>query len=247
MLNGIDASSWQSVTQVDQAEGAGGRFLIHKATEGLTFRDPAHAARTQLARSRGWQVGHYHFAHPSQSATREAAFFLKTAAARPGDVLALDMEKAEGSWAQRLAYARTFCAYVHDHTGASPWIYLNTSWIMGIPTNRKDCLRGVASAEAWADLTRWPLWLAYWPYSGKPAVFPKVPWPVVTCQQYADHPIADHDVFFGDAGTWAKLAIPHPAPHPTPKPPTPTKPVPPAALSVHVPGLAHDVTLTLKH
>jgi len=241
-LHGIDASSWQSAAQVEHAM-AGKQFLIHKASEGTGFKDPAHDARVALARSKGWRLGHYHFAHPANSASKEAAWFLRCANPRPGDVLALDLEKSEGSWHDRLSYARAFLSYVRAHTGSSPWIYLNTSWL--------SALHAVASTTEWADLTRSPLWLAYWPYSGKAGTFPRVSWPVVTCQQYADHPVTDQNVLFGDGSTWDALAVPKPAPKPAPKPPTPKPlPSPPSPLTapivVKVPGLAAPVHITLE-
>lgn len=84
---GIDIASYQ-----DSAYSTAGlTFVMVKATEGTGYTNPRHAAQIAHGRSRGLVVGHYHFARPG-SVTAQAAYFLRTAAPQPGDVLCLDWE-----------------------------------------------------------------------------------------------------------------------------------------------------------
>lgn len=95
----------------DRVKARGIAFLIHKATEGLTFADPRYRARRAA-----WMNGKpvsvtdidgevlqltprfaaYHFFH-GEDPEGEAAFFLKTAQLQPGDDAVVDWEAVPGS------------------------------------------------------------------------------------------------------------------------------------------------------
>ncbi len=86
-VKGIDVSSYQS----SDFSTSGLGFVIVKATEGTSYVNPRHAAQVAHARAAGLVVGHYHFARPG-SVSAQAAYFLRHAAARAGDLLAYDWE-----------------------------------------------------------------------------------------------------------------------------------------------------------
>lgn len=88
-VKGIDVSSFQS----SEYSTAGLAFVIVKATEGTSYINPRHAAQIAHGRAQSLVVGHYHFARPG-SVTAQADYFLKHAAPRAGEILALDWEDA---------------------------------------------------------------------------------------------------------------------------------------------------------
>jgi len=84
-VKGIDIASYQNTTY----STAGLGFVMVKATEGTGYTNPKHAAQVAHARAQHLVVGHYHFVRPG-SMSAQAAYFLRQAAARPGDLLVLD-------------------------------------------------------------------------------------------------------------------------------------------------------------
>lgn len=98
-IDGIDLSDYQASLKIDwpEAKKAGVKYVIHKATEGTGWTDPAYADRRAEAKSNGVLFGSYHFAHPQVgNAKAEAEAFLKFAAPAPGDLApALDLEVNE--------------------------------------------------------------------------------------------------------------------------------------------------------
>ena len=86
-VKGIDVASYQSTTYSTSGLG----FVFVKATEGTGYVNPKHAGQVAHARAAGLVVGHYHFVRPGEL-TAQAAYFLRHAAARAGDLLALDWE-----------------------------------------------------------------------------------------------------------------------------------------------------------
>jgi hypothetical protein len=84
---GIDVARYQP----DDYPTGGLDFVFVKATEGVSYMSPAHDAQVARGRAAGLVVGHYHFQRPG-SPTAQAAYFLKHARPRPGDMLACDWE-----------------------------------------------------------------------------------------------------------------------------------------------------------
>jgi GH25 family lysozyme M1 (1,4-beta-N-acetylmuramidase) len=73
---GFDISHYQSSVDFDAAYNDGGlRFVYIKATEGLTYKDPAFSDHYDGATSAGFIRGGYHFAHGDESASDQASFF----------------------------------------------------------------------------------------------------------------------------------------------------------------------------
>jgi hypothetical protein len=100
-VSGIDVASYQSTSY----STAGLGFVFVKATEGTSYVNPHHAGQVATGRAHSLVVGHYHFARPG-SMTAQAAYFLKQAAPKAGDVLAFDWEDAGVSGADKDAWIK---------------------------------------------------------------------------------------------------------------------------------------------
>lgn len=95
----IDVSSYQGTPNWQKIYAAGVRKAYIKATEGSSVIDSRLKWNVRDARQAGIEVGLYHFAHPANSPSVEARFFLRAAGVfiRPGDLPpALDLELQEG-------------------------------------------------------------------------------------------------------------------------------------------------------
>lgn len=102
---GQDWASYQSTAP----STSGLSFAFVKATEGTGYINPRHAAQVAHARAAGLVVGHYHFVRPG-SMTTQVAYFLAHAAARVGDVLALDWEDGGVSSGDKDAFLHSLIA-----------------------------------------------------------------------------------------------------------------------------------------
>ncbi len=149
---------------------AGGKALIHKATEGSTYVDPNYTLRRVEAARKGIPFGAYHFSrHEAGDAITEARAFLAVANPRPGDIRpTLDIETTEGmSLAQLRDWAARWVAYVRDQVGAWPMVYtpfdlqLDDRVIVWRPRYNKT--------ETPPDLP-WDIW--QWASDGRVAGFP---------------------------------------------------------------------------
>jgi len=192
-----------------------GDFTICKASEGLGFVDGMHDGFVSQLRAAGKLVGHYHYAHIGNDPVAEARAFLSAAKAKPGDVMVLDFEPYGQVGADSI-YARwilAFCRYVNGQTGARCWLYANDDM-----ANR--AIAAGAQADCDAMRRELPLWKAA--YASTAGGLHG--WSALTAWQYSDQGI-DQDTFYGDASTWAALAVPgspvapQVAPVPTPAPP----------------------------
>ena len=165
---GVDVSRHQTAAEVTAAVTQDGyEFVIINATTGLKSISDALDTNTQVARKSGDLTGFYHWSQtvndlattPDKSdPIGEARHFVTNSKAKPGDILALDHEEELGTWPQRVAYAVAWLEEVKRLTGATPLLYVNWNWVKG--------LRTAATAEQWARLVKFPLWLADW--SGTP-------------------------------------------------------------------------------
>jgi lysozyme len=182
MISGADISNVNG--QIDLA--ALGRdhhlsFAFLKATEGRGFRDPLFPVFWKAAADLGLVRGAYHFARPATDAAAQADAFLayvRAAGLQAGDMLALDLEEADGrSPADVAAWGRQFCARVHQGTGRAPLVYTFLSF-----AQEGNC----------AGLGGYPLWIAD-PSStpGRPRV--PAPWTTWAVHQFGQQGI-DLDV-----------------------------------------------------
>jgi lysozyme len=111
----IDLSHNNETVDLVRAQANGVLGVIHKATQGSGFADPAYAARRQAAKHAGLLWGAYHFG-TSADPVAQARFFLKTASPAPQELVVLDFETnpANASNSMSLDQARTFIATVQD-------------------------------------------------------------------------------------------------------------------------------------
>jgi len=79
-MTGLDVSTYQGYPDFAKVKAAGWSFIIHKLTEGHTFKDPKAARNIPAAKAAGMHVGVYHFmrAQTEADADREATFFMQT-------------------------------------------------------------------------------------------------------------------------------------------------------------------------
>lgn len=75
-VRGIDLSAHNGVPDFDSIAAAGIDFVYLKASEGISFRDPAFMRNYVAARRAGLKVGAYHFFRFDRDGTRQAANFL---------------------------------------------------------------------------------------------------------------------------------------------------------------------------
>lgn len=150
--------------------------LVHKCTEGKDWRDPACEAALGAAQALGLLTGAYHFGSASAPGVVQADWFLQHA--RPGDLLALDLEHNPGSsGTMSTAEAAAFCQHVFDHTGRWPVFYAGLADLR----NRM----ATVDAASRAILAQCPLWLAA--YGPDPArTTPPAPWSSWSLMQYTN-------------------------------------------------------------
>jgi lysozyme len=198
MISGADISNVNG--QIDLA--ALGRdhhlsFAFLKATEGRGFRDPLFPAFWKAAGDLGLARGGYHFARPTTDATAQADAFLsyvRSAGLGAGDMLALDLEVADGRTPPQVAeWGQEFCARVHAEAGRPVLVYTFLSF-----AQQGNC----------AGLGGYPLWIAD-PSStpGRPRI--PAPWTTWAVHQFGQQGI-DLDVgnYPDAAAMTAALAAP---------------------------------------
>jgi GH25 family lysozyme M1 (1,4-beta-N-acetylmuramidase) len=220
-LNGIDVSRYNAASQIAS-------WLPHIDfglvwdSQGTYLSGLSHAAQVAQLRAAGKRVGHYHYAWLSNGGAASANYFLNTANAQPGDVLALDYEPFNQDDSHGAQYVVDFAQTVRARTGCWPWLYSEDYHLKR--------LTSTASASQLAVIHSLPLWKAgysngYFHLSSAPAFTGSIyGWPAITGWQWSDVPL-DLDVFFGSTATWDALAIPRP--HATPSTPA-YSPIPPA-------------------
>jgi len=102
-------------------------FIILKATEGLTFKDPKFQKRRLMARNYNMVVGAYHFAR-GNGAKKEASFFYNTVKndIRKGEFLVLDFEI---KIANPVPWCLTFLKELERLCEFKPMVYLSHSYL----------------------------------------------------------------------------------------------------------------------
>lgn len=146
-VQGIDVASYQP-NNVDP-KGLG--FVFVKATQGTNYTNPKAVTQSKTAR-KGAVVGFYHFMQPGDSVTAQVAYFKSRDLVQPGDLIAVDWEGLNGSWASSAdkdAMLRAFkAAYPKNrvglYTNLDGWLHHDTSnycadflWIADITTPGK--------------------------------------------------------------------------------------------------------------
>ncbi len=196
----IDLSHFNAVSDFNTVKGAGIVGVIHKATEGLGYVDPAYLSARSQALAAGLWWGAYHFA-TGDDASAQAKHFLSTVNPGPNDLLVLDFEQNPTGSSMSLAGAEQFVTQVQAATGRWPGLYSGSYMNQLLGSGQNSTL-----ANCW-----------YWLSEYGPT--PHVPsnWPTWTMWQYTDgsvgpepHSVAgvgncDRDQFNGDMDALSKL------------------------------------------
>ncbi len=169
MIEGIDVSNHQGYIDWAAVAGAGKRFALLKATEGLHYVDPYLGLNWAESKANGLCRGAYHFARPQHgSGAAQAHYFLDALRLEPGDLLALDLE--DGPPGSGLgAFALDFLLTCYAETGCRPLLYTGHYFI------REHAVDQPALAE-------YGLWLASWQAELPPV---PAPWPFIAVWQYS--------------------------------------------------------------
>jgi lysozyme len=165
----IDISHHNANPDFGQAAAAGIVGVIHKATQGLTYKDPMYLTNRQKALDAGLLWGAYHFG-VGGNGFDQADFFLGLVNPEGDTLLVLDYEPNTQGTTMSLDDARAFVSQVNDKLGRFPGLY-SGSLIKQQLGNNED-----------AVLAQCFFWLAQY---GPTAVVPKN-WPTWTLWQYTD-------------------------------------------------------------
>ncbi|GEM_PF-1758609 len=157
LREGIDVSHWQDRIDWGRVARSGVDFAWVKASEGTGLVDRRYRRNVTRARAAGIRVGAYHFAVPEagvRDARRQADHLVRTAQARPGDLVpALDLEVDGGlSRGALRRWTVAFLARVETRLGVRPVLYTSP----GFASAELAGVRSLARDHAPA------LWVAHW-------------------------------------------------------------------------------------
>jgi len=129
-IRGIDISHYQkkidwAALKESEVGGYPLRFVICKATEGLTINDSFYKDNIYHARRMNIITGAYHFYIPGSNARRQAEYYIKNVELRQGDLPPiLDVEKTGSLSDMKLqADVLEWLKIVENHYGVRPIIY----------------------------------------------------------------------------------------------------------------------------
>lgn len=204
-MRGCDISHWQGTVNFDQLATAA-EFVIIKASEGVSYRDPMMKTYRDNARRVGMLVGYYHFARPTygNSAEAEAKYFMDTVKdwIKNGDVLVLDFEV---TFKNAVSWCKQWLDYVSQNmNGCKPLVYMDQSRLNGYD---------------WQSVVDggYGLWIAK--YDNAPDVVPPSgKWPFAAMKQYTSSASlpgisgrADANTFFGTHDQFIKYGYYRPS------------------------------------
>ena len=161
-VKGIDVSEFQGTIDWPTVATTDTRFVIIRATKGVTYDDPTFAANLAGAEANGLEVGAYHRATPRKlkvgtadltDARLEADHFLEVAGPGFGDIIpALDIEETGGMVpSQLVAWVRRWVTRVENKLGVHPMIYSSPYfWTTNM------------GGSTWFADHGYPLWIAHW-------------------------------------------------------------------------------------
>lgn len=163
--HGIDISHHNSNVDLAAIEQ---NFIYMKATEGVSFVSPVHAARMRAALLLKKNCGSYHYYKPKLDPLEQAEHFCRNLTGNMNPVL--DLEDPYDSGPQLIKDIKIFLDYVENYTGKVPVIYTGYYYILGLKLP--------------AEFARYPLWLAWYTTSDK--VKAPAPWAQWTFWQYSE-------------------------------------------------------------
>jgi lysozyme len=167
----IDLSHHNGNVNLVEAAADGIVGVIHKATQGATFNDPAYATNKQKASDAGLLWGAYHFGDGSDPIL-QADHFLNVVQPDDQTLIVLDFEENTAGASMTLDGARAFVNRINEKTGRFPGLYGGSFLKHLLGANTDPVL-----ANCW-------LWIAQFTLTPAPTV-PKN-WPSWTMWQYTD-------------------------------------------------------------
>jgi len=165
----IDISHHNANPNFQKAAAAGIVGVIHKATQGLGFKDPTYVTNRKKALDAGLLWGAYHFGTGADGSD-QAEFFLNFVEPGPDTLLVLDFEANTSGSSMTLVEAREFVSHVNAVAGRFPGLY-SGNFIKELLGTGHDPV-----------LAQCFFWLAQ--YGPVPVVPPN--WPFYTLWQYTD-------------------------------------------------------------
>jgi lysozyme len=166
----LDISHWNTVSDWAAVKNAGVIGIIHKATEGTSYKDPNYDGARKAAQSVGLMWGAYHFANGSDP-KKQADFFLGVADLDNNFLYALDWEDDPGGDTMTGGQARTFIEHLEKNIGEKRTVIYSGNTAKEALGSYKDTFFGARR-----------LWLAQ--YSTDPK--PQVSWDDWWLWQYSD-------------------------------------------------------------
>lgn len=119
----IDIYSEEPVTSFQKIAESGIWGVIHKASQGSTYRDPKYSARKKAAKEAGLLWGAYHFASAAPVDAQVKNFLEASEWSIDNDILlCLDYEDG-GKNTMSISQAKEFCTKIYEKTGQRPVLY----------------------------------------------------------------------------------------------------------------------------
>jgi lysozyme len=152
----IDLSRHRSVANYQQLKAGGIAAIIHKATEGQTWQDPAYRSARDQALTHGLLWGAFHFGVSGDVPAQVDNFLSAVLIDGKLDartLIALDWETAytPGSTAMTVEEAENFVMAIQERTGRTPVLYTRANFVRRqFPASRSTLL------------VTCPLWIASW-------------------------------------------------------------------------------------
>jgi len=181
---GIDVSYWDSGIDWPKVRATGQRFMVAKATEGITYKDPTFDDNWFGAKSAGLLRGAYHFFRCNVDAKKQADYFIdyvKTVKDNGELPPVLDLETNDGTPKEKIVPAvKIWLDRVEAAFGKKPIIYSGQYFL-------QDYLVVAGGGPpAWAK--DYPLWLAQYPNQYVDGMKPFLPrgWFNWVIWQYSD-------------------------------------------------------------
>ncbi len=181
---GIDVSYWDAGIDWPKVRATGQRFVVAKATEGITYKDPTFDDNWFGAKSAGLLRGAYHFFRCNVDAKKQADYFIdyvKTVKDNGELPPVLDLETNDGASKDKIVVgAKIWLDRVEAAFGKKPIIYSGQYFL-------QDYLVVAGGGPpAWAK--DYPLWLAQYPNQYIEGMKPTLPrgWFSYTIWQYSD-------------------------------------------------------------
>ncbi len=208
---GIDVSYWDSGIDWPKVRATGQRFVVAKATEGITYKDPTFDDNWYGAKSAGLLRGAYHFFRCNVDAKKQADYFIdyvKTVKDNGELPPVLDLETNDGISKEKIVPAvKIWLDRVEGAFGKKPIIYSGQYFLQDF------LVQPGGGPPPWAK--DYPLWLAQYPNQYVDGMKPTLPrgWFNYTIWQYSDKGVvnginasADMDLFNGTLEELYKFA-----------------------------------------